>query len=1201
VNTAAVDTDLATDLSQLTERTSYSLPSDGSPITIPTRPKRLDRDPAGKLARPSHHSHTSLLIEYFEGGKGRNNLQARPSVRVKVTPSSGRKAKTTNDHILVSEAGQTRQPSYTKRIPLALTAKGDQRYSESAEEEDDDNDDDSRSVSSVASATQEAGLSSRPPPIEVEVLHHDDDLSPISAAASPRNSRYVQPNPSEISAMPPESSLGPAPLANPASRPLRRVRSRSMDRDTEIAASSNRLATPSRRRSRSLSRERITQKVLEKLEQQKAKESNAAHHQHRSSKSRSHSLSKEHAEPSKTARRRSGKTQHRPEEPHTSSAESARLTTSQLSPSRKSGDQYSFRSTTSKSSLNPRLLETVEDAIRRLILPELSVIKREQLIQQNRNKFDESTRDSTTTGSGPSREGSRRRVSKVSSAPDVVGAKPKVVLNQDESGRAIVLSGDSIRSKKERRSGSRDVTASPSEKTSNRQVSEETLTPGKVRGMRSRDRTGLADDVTSSAGTALTAAALRHHDSKSSVDQNEMRHRRSKSRSRSASLAEDGAPHILTTADVNLRTASGVPPMPLSSEIHGSEMTRESLLTAPTDRLPSAPDRRHAKTDEEGMVDSPAMGQQEENVIGLSGYRARAIGAGLAAAAAAGPSASHTTAAYGQQHVMADDHFVTHHRSLSPIQSVASSKDESLAQPPLQNQHSLPQSQSAESLSSSLDRRSPSKHSDLSLDSVSTSQSSKVAQEKRARSLHHEQRTLAARDSTSHDSDGSAITEEATPKGRDARHWHNNGNTSAHHGDESDVQDPVDAKHMTHYTEDSMDGLYMYKMAAGQEVLGVGQNPEYRHTPVAVSSAVASLHNASAVDVHSTRSGQSKAVDGSYADSINEARADAERPTSSRHGTPTRRRRRLPGDTGGSNTSLNMARKSLEGPVRTASEKSLPKTESPVVMMGASSLPVANDPMPELGHIPEEESEINTNPSIIQGPIGGVVRGNHDHWPYDPTPPQTNGHFAGGHTTPGDQEQSHGLTALPGEYTNHTHDLGPDFAAQDGSKPSFGRQPTVKDGYTDGVNHDFGTRRGSYQHDAAMNATSSKDEGYITADNARSPDMATPEYRRKGADYYPDDQFDGMVNGIDHDDPFLAVNHSRHVSGNSHGMPSPLYDSATGNGIDRIQSKDIIALMDHVSPSTPLSLPATSELLTLRRGSLPYETPNGTREIQSFL
>ena len=50
------------------------------------------------------------------------------------------------------------------------------------------------------------------------------------------------------------------------------------------------------------------------------------------------------------------------------------------------------------------------------------------------------------------------------------------------------------------------------------------------------------------------------------------------------------------------------------------------------------------------------------------------------------------------------------------------------------------------------------------------------------------------------------------------------------------------------------------------------------------------------------------------------------------------------------------------------------------------------------------------------------------------------------------------------------------------------------------------------------------------------------------------------------DDPFTGPSkHNRHLSGNSHGMASPLYDSSTGKGIDRIQSQDIVALMDHLT------------------------------------
>ena len=50
----------------------------------------------------------------------------------------------------------------------------------------------------------------------------------------------------------------------------------------------------------------------------------------------------------------------------------------------------------------------------------------------------------------------------------------------------------------------------------------------------------------------------------------------------------------------------------------------------------------------------------------------------------------------------------------------------------------------------------------------------------------------------------------------------------------------------------------------------------------------------------------------------------------------------------------------------------------------------------------------------------------------------------------------------------------------------------------------------------------------------------------------------------------ITTRHMRVGSGGSHGMPSPLYDSSTGRGVDRIQSKDIVALMDHVSLHFPL-------------------------------
>ena len=71
--------DLATDVSRRTDKTSYSIPEDGSPVTIPTKKRRESRssDKEGELTRGSNRSQTSLLIEYFGGGEGiKRALQA---------------------------------------------------------------------------------------------------------------------------------------------------------------------------------------------------------------------------------------------------------------------------------------------------------------------------------------------------------------------------------------------------------------------------------------------------------------------------------------------------------------------------------------------------------------------------------------------------------------------------------------------------------------------------------------------------------------------------------------------------------------------------------------------------------------------------------------------------------------------------------------------------------------------------------------------------------------------------------------------------------------------------------------------------------------------------------------------------------------------------------------------------------------------
>jgi hypothetical protein len=191
--------------------------------------------------------------------------------------------------------------------------------------------------------------------------------------------------------------------------------------------------------------------------------------------------------------------------------------------------------------------------------------------------------------------------------------------------------------------------------------------------------------------------------------------------------------------------------------------------------------------------------------------------------------------------------------------------------------------------------------------------------------------------------------------------------------------------------------------------------------------------------------------------------------------------------------------------------------------------------------VPDTESEIYTNPSIIQGPIGGVSNDNRDHWPYNPTPPQVTDR-----NIPPEHDNIGGATA---ESEDHSY-----------GQPGYGEKFTL--------NHNLSQPRDHYIHgDIFSTPPGAKDEGYISAANPMSPSVATPEPQKTlGAS--PDGNAIGVFNPGVGDDPFMSPSHLRHLSGYSHGIPSPLYDSATGRGIERIQSKDIIALMEHVSKVT---------------------------------
>lgn len=1174
-------TDLATDVSRRTDHTSFSIPEDGSPVTISTKKKKEKRDRLheGTLTRASHQSQTSLLIEYFEGGKG-PNVHSRPSVRVKVTPSAARKIKDTNEHIQITEAGGARRPSYTRRISLGPRATGDRQVVEST---------DDKSLSSYTSAADDSSLAGRYPPVEIEFMprDHGSDLSTTTSATSAaKQQRYIQQNPSEISSMPPDSMLE----GNAANPTPRRDRSRSLSRDA-AAATNNMLKTPSRRRSRSLSRERLTQKVIEKLGS--SPRADNSRKQRRGSNARSRSVSNEQiAETSTSGKHRPGRHHH--EDNVATGVESSILTNSQLSSRRKSGDQYSIRSGTSTSINNPKLLatvETVEDVIRRLILPELSTLKHVQKLQQNRSNFERERRDSVVSGDMSSRVELTRRVSKHASAPDV-SIRPKVVLNRDENNAGTVLSGESVQGKNE--SMHMRSVSSTSDRSFERDMSEETVIRADDKASRRRSHeVHQLRNVSAGilGGAILTSAALEHHDATSSDGKSHRKRRGSRSHSRSASNTE---------SIEEIFGKHQVPPMPMRSEIYDSELTRDSILSARTEEPSSPSDRRRAEIREVSRgspreVLSPASRTPTRTPVhlrkGLRTHHSNLSRGDLSIHSARSnaslqednPNPTSAELDFTESPTDEDVHKAdqslehhgllenydkhaflsrTHNRGLSPIQSVASIQEESN----LSRRHSSQRTHSSESLSSS--HQQDKRFSGLSIKSLSSGASTNIARSKRPKgiNLENEQDVLdqhALRDSEH--SENLYATKDSTVDDWYQQQHELNDRYRESYGDSNMGGSTVDVRHLTNYTDDSLDTPHLNEVTAIKQVHGMSADREYVRTPIAVESAVASLLDPSTV------SERSKLGTKQYYDRLDNHLDDSQVGLSlekqdSRRGINIESDDQfhdIQGDKSlGKHSGANSPRQSVALSLEEEEEE-----EEERIVLGATSLPIADDPMPEPGYGLDSESDLNTNPSSIQGPLMSAThQENRTHWLYQPTPRQSQGES---NTHSNEQSAQASLKAVAqgmlsvAAAARQDHELRDDRAGSRDLSPNETEHVTPYGDYVDNENDDFAPIQDNYtssQHIPFL-LTGKLDEGYMSAPHAGfSPELKPVTVRVLGSD-----GLNGSDDLMADEDPFFTKTQTRHMSANSHGMPSPLYDSATGGGIDRIHSKDIVALMDHVS------------------------------------
>ncbi|CAI6342307.1 unnamed protein product [Periconia digitata] len=1092
-NETTLRDDVDTNVSTRTDKTSYSIPEDGSPVTINT----TKRD---GVIHKKYPSQTSLLIEYFEGAKAEGKVRIRPSVRVRVTPSSRKHKSSTNDHLQITQTTRSsKKPSYTRRISLGSKGRDelpqtDTSYSEGS------------NVSSV-------------PPVEIEVLQNASDLSSSDGA-------HRLPMTSDISSMPPDSMLEGEPYIKPPAP--RKSRAIEVEDVSDMVEASDTLKAPARQRSRSLSKERITARVMEKLQQKPVE----------SSGSRTRGTRDE----STSSRKRRSKTSREDEYSAISGTESSLLSSNAH---RRSADVHSMRSGVSGTSSinNPKLLATVEDAIKRLILPELTALKEEQRTQKNHSKFEHASRDSTyetVESRASSRDGSKRRVSKSSSAPHIHDSKPKLVLNRDDNDPGTVLSGAS--SRKDRRSSRGSVS----------EHSRAESRDEKVRRKKSKEKSSSTRDAALAglAGAGLTAAALKSHNSREDQaeqrkDDRRRKHSRS-SRSRTASIAESfEGEYYEEKADV--------PPLPiLQSELQGSELTRDSILSAETETRerpdtsssretgvetplrevsrgyispsPMTPTRKspaglheslgmtHSNRSHGDMsVGTPKSGRSSRNHASKS---RDAASAAISATAAAKIRAIEDTEPQRSQYEIADS---TPTRGLSPIQSEASYRDSvhttGSPRPLLHSAHS------GASMSSA-GRRVERQQSNLSIQSFESTPSTKAARtRKRPQGVTLERsREVLDRPNTPGDADSFFAQN------------HEQNEIYRREIEESEHGSPSNEYRLASNSKDkSPEGVSDEKLALGQNILKVGSTPEYVHTPVAVESAIASLVEPSTISV---RSSISSPVRKSRLSQIS-PKPDYQHLTD--HGdSPSREQI--------SHERWGAIRNQAQAHVLAQSGSAGSPRQSNPPTFSSSAIPTG-EVMPEYGYGVDDASEVDTNPSIIQGPIGGGDYLDHAEELLSRQEERER------ERTPLSYGKAAAAMATNSSARSHSREQSPAL--------SYG-QATVEDDYNNPYSAGPQSAHLRYAQDRTPTQSPAlwKDEGYQSANQpAVTPEGHRSKFLDDGMGEYDDARLGSITPG----------KHERHFSGNSHGMASPLYDSATGKGLDRIDSKDIVALMDHLT------------------------------------
>ncbi|KAL2204048.1 hypothetical protein CC79DRAFT_1111039 [Sarocladium strictum] len=1194
-------TELTSDISRPgDEKSTYSLPDDGTPVTIRTRGHKANK------------SQTSLLIEYFEGGKssgsgGGSSSNRRPSVRVRLTPSKKGKG----DHIQLTETKGSRKASLTRRIPLGDAAPS--RELELPEGED------SHSMTSYASQTEESNVSRDPIDIEIDRPHRRRrPASPLI----PSVESYQPGNPSEISAIPTDSFLdgtGPSSDVKDSSRGGGFAKTAGAAGAGALAGAAINEVRNSKTRSGGKDRVKVSERSKDKSDRK-----------HRP-KSRKSSASDIHGDEVHSPRRRSSRTH---QESTLSGADSS-VVSSNLSPSYRSYDTHSMRSGASKSSINnPKLLETVEDAIRRLILPELGALRREQ------SKREERRGSLTSTGTSASRDdvstGRRRSSGRGDPTLQTPRRRNREARHNYGDASPMSVSRDSLNEEYM----SEDAGATPSRKGD--------LLKGAL------------------AGAAVAKGVSALTDDKSQSERRERRRRRPES-ARSRSLGRDRYEE-----EYDEDHLAPVPLMPLMSDINPSEMTRTSILSADSDRPHSATEEMVHEVSR-GMVAYPGEdGDRSRTPVNLQqslGTNYANISTGDLNALPRGQSRGdlppeYDTDEFGRKIPMAAHDYEGDERALSPGDAPEQSYEDQYyttqdVPPPLKY---VPYQAGARGLSP--------------IPSVSgyTEGGSEVQQPR----LSMTSDAFPSPDKAEHIRGSRSMQSlDSIPSNMRSREF-DRLSMGAH--------SPGGQYRNNMYAEDSE----VDATNSGQAVRGIAANPNFVHPVSGVESAVASLvdgdqsvlTSGSGYDYGGARDSTLSYDERSLTKSSRDVSPD-KRFSEERHGSPSARshdqseefseyeidengrkvprsRFRMPtaseaaitaGAVGAAAAALKKAQERKQAtvqdgsddgmqPVGVARNKSFKERamdgweprntpahsidrfeDDEVPKMSARAMPDGSHSMPEADYMDIDQ---HTNPSVVHERLDGQgsPRGQQLHdepWSRGATPTPQNAAVIDDNTPTKDgPDGSRGLgiteavgaaalgaaAGMAAGHAAHSRQASQDDEWQRTSddrkrdtlltNPYEDTSPVVNPALNENLIGGRGLEPG---YDAGYAAASpgygqKYDEGYMSNGPNQTPDRQVVP-KGKGVD------FAGPADVVG-EDPFYAPKVGRQLSGMSQGMASPFYDASTGQGIERIENKDIVALMQHLMVRDAQRSARDTEIVALLMNAA-LDMRNSFREMKDLI